>query len=534
MDAERTTLLRRIRENEIPELVVNKVVARLLADPEELVSALQENTSIQSCSIILRFLDPEYVPLSHQVAFLQAIASLPSLKDFRFVTTSTGYTDPALHLLTAFLQNTGLSPKLKRLTLQTIEFDIRGAVTTEVFTNGLQVLAEFRRALCLQTSLETLVLDGTDERFDLCGVIETLHSMPSVKHIDIKAKSVTNRYHRESMESLLQVRSATTSTLSIKRFLMAELLSPFFSLLAGNAILVDLTLEQVGISNEACSLLAQSLTQNSTLQRLSIAYNGLRDTSAASLLTSLKHNNGLTELNIAGNMLSEESSQALADLLTDSSSLSTLTNLNLAQNIFIGTEGASIIASALAIDTKITHLNLSEMKLSSVVSALLADSLASNSTLLRLNLTKNSSLGDDGAIHMANLLRVNKTLQHLNLSGTRIGQKGADALARVLMDENDTLVSLNLGGNSMILNPKPFEAMIVANPTLEHLWLPSHLLQDDSPIPPFFKLNKFGRRRILQDRNNSLLWKSALIHFASDLCVSYYLLQMNPAIMSWI
>jgi Ran GTPase-activating protein (RanGAP) involved in mRNA processing and transport len=289
----------------------------------------------------------------------------------------------------------------------------------------------------------------------------------------------------------------------------------------------------VGVDGEDCSVLAQSLSQNSTLKKLSLAYNGLSDTAGCMLFSSLKRNTGLTDLNIAGNFLSTDSCQALADLLEDPSSLSRLTNLNLAQNILIRDDGAAIIATALAVDKRVRHLNLSEMRLSKTTSTLLETTLASNHTLQRLNFAKNS-LGESGAVDMANLLRVNTTLLHLNLSDTKIGPKGSEALSKALTDENDTLVSLNLGGNSMILYPTYLEAMIMSNCTLQHLWLPSHLLENDSPIPTFLKLNKFGRTRMLQERNNSFLWKSALVEFASDLHASYYLLRMNPAIISWM
>ncbi|CAJ1967644.1 unnamed protein product [Cylindrotheca closterium] len=530
MDVERANLLRRIKENEIQELVVTKIVARLICNsPQDLVSALQQNTSIENCSVILRVLNPEQIQWEQQVEFLQAIASLASLKEFRFATTSSGFTDSALRLLTVVLN--GCS-RLEKLTLQTIQPNHDG-LTSEVFTNGAGLLSEFRGTLSKQASLETLSLDGIDERFDLGGVMEVLQSLPSIRHVYLKAQAVTNRYDRDTMKCFLQSRAAGASTLSLKRFLMPDILSPYFSLLATNSTLLDLCLEQVGVNGEGCGTLAQSLSQNSTLERLSLAYNGLSDVAGCILFSSLKSNAGLTDLNIAGNFLSTDSCQALADLLGDPSSLSVLANLNLAQNILIRDDGACIIASALASDKRIRHLNLSEMRLSKITSAILETNLASNHTLQRLNFSKNS-LGESGAAHMANLLRDNRTLLHLNLSDTKIGPKGSEALAKTLTEDNDTLISLNLGGNSMILYPRYLEAMILSNCTLQHLWLASHLLENDSPIPAFLKLNKFGRSRMLQERNNSLLWKSALVEFASDLGVSYYLLRMNPAIISWI
>lgn len=532
MDLESAALLRRIKEHEIQELVITKSFASLASSNlQGLVAALRVNTSIRSCSVILRFLDPQEIPCEGQAEFLHAIASIISLEDFRMVTTSTGFTDSVLQLLIVVVSR---CTNLSKLTLQTVSFQ-RTGLASDLHYNSctMAVLSELFEALSKQNNLETLSLDGIDGQFDLCGIMTILTFMPSVQHVFVKAQTVAHFYHPEAMKDFLH-QSQGIATLSIERFLLADhLLGPYFSTLASNATLVDLRLDEVGMISEVCDLLAQSLTQNSTLTHLSLVYNGITDAAGCTLISSLKKNTRLRALKLDGNFLSVRSCRALADLLEDPSSRSELTNLSLAQNILIRDEGSRILASTLAFDKRITHLNLSKIRLTHVTSALLGTTLASNSTLQRLNLSRNS-LGEAGATHLANLLRVNQSIQHLNLAGTKIGQRGSVALSKALTKEDGTLISLNLGGNSMILCPKYMERMVMINCTLMHLWLPSHLLSNDSLISSFLRLNKFGRRQLLQERNNSVLWKAALVEFATDHRVSYYLLRMNPAILSWI
>ena len=75
----------------------------------------------------------------------------------------------------------------------------------------------------------------------------------------------------------------------------------------------------------------------------------------------------------------------------------------------------------------------------------LADMLHTNTTLKTLKLSINN-IGNEGATALVGMLHTNTTLETLNLGGNTIGPEGATALAGML-HTNTTLITLNLDSN---------------------------------------------------------------------------------------
>ena len=84
--------------------------------------------------------------------------------------------------------------------------------------------------------------------------------------------------------------------------------------------------------------------------------------------------------------------------------------------------------------------------------AALAAALANNTTVKTVNVTQ-AGIGEEGAGVLAEALAVNTALRSLNLFGNRIGDGGARALARCVLDpaasESTTVTTLNLEGNGI-------------------------------------------------------------------------------------
>jgi len=152
----------------------------------------------------------------------------------------------------------------------------------------------------------------------------------------------------------------------------------------------------------------------------------------------------------------------------------------------------------------------------------------------RLNLADNKG-GDEGCRSLAHLLTVNSHLKALNLFGNRITTEGAISLADALRC-NTTLEHLNLAGNTSIQNAGYYalESMIQENYSIQHLWLPTPFLQVGLSIPSFIRLNKLNRRRLIAEMDNAQLWLNAIQACADDAICVYYLLRMNPAVISWL
>jgi len=106
--------------------------------------------------------------------------------------------------------------------------------------------------------------------------------------------------------------------------------------------------------------------------------------------------------------------------------------------------GDAMLTCLLTIDDlKLENLYMSSNNITSAVSTVLADFLATNPRLKELNLVDNR-LNDSDAALIGNALRSNTTLRHLHLDGNNITNNGAETLRLVFYDES----SLNAAADS--------------------------------------------------------------------------------------
>lgn len=147
-------------------------------------------------------------------------------------------------------------------------------------------------------------------------------------------------------------------------------------------------------------VLQKMLPSLSKLQGLQFWQAGLTDQRLISLMNTISLCSNLSAVTLEGNPLPEQSYHLLL------SEDSTLTHLSLRNNR-MGDEGARLIGSALS------------------------TTRSANKNLLSLNLSFNS-IGDAGAAHIAQGLRLNRALLALSLSNNQIGDTGAAHLATVL------------------------------------------------------------------------------------------------------
>ncbi|CAK4078893.1 unnamed protein product [Aphanomyces euteiches] len=115
----------------------------------------------------------------------------------------------------------------------------------------------------------------------------------------------------------------------------------------------------------------------------------------------------------------------------------------------IQADGACILAAMLKTNVTLVHVNL-EWNCIGVLDhgmEALASALALNTALTCLDL-RNNSIGPDGAILLAQTLRRNRTLEELDLRWNDIGSSGGSALLDMLED-NSTLRRLHLLGNNV-------------------------------------------------------------------------------------
>ena len=166
-------------------------------------------------------------------------------------------------------------------------------------------------------------------------------------------------------------------------------------------------------------------------------------TSIAAFSQALAVNTSLTTLYLSQNSIGAEGATSLSQALAVNTSLATL---DLSVN-GIRPEGAISLSQALAVNTSLTTLYLSQNSIGAEGATSLSQALAVNTSLTTLNLSRNS-IGAEGATSLSQALAVNTSLTSLYLSQNSIGAEGATSLSQALA-VNTSLTTLYLSQNSI-------------------------------------------------------------------------------------
>ena len=105
------------------------------------------------------------------------------------------------------------------------------------------------------------------------------------------------------------------------------------------------------------------------------------------------------------------------------------------------------LAEAIKVNPTVTHLNLTDNNIGDAGAASLAEAMKVNTTLTQLSLWDNN-IGAAGAASLAEAMKVNTTLTQLSLWDNNIGDAGAASLAEA-MKVNTTLTQLSLWNNNI-------------------------------------------------------------------------------------
>lgn len=145
----------------------------------------------------------------------------------------------------------------------------------------------------------------------------------------------------------------------------------------------------------------------------------------------------------------------------------------------IGNSGAADVARLAETNPAVEVLYLGCNKIDAIGAASLADCLTNPQSAVSGLWLKRNPLGADGARHLAEMLKTNRTLRTLDLVNTRIGMDGLAALADALTGANQAIERLYLGGNFWGLDEAVLLAKIVRSaPRLKALLLSAGFLGD--------------------------------------------------------
>jgi hypothetical protein len=111
----------------------------------------------------------------------------------------------------------------------------------------------------------------------------------------------------------------------------------------------------------------------------------------------------------------------------------------------IGAEGAKAVAEALKVNSTLQTIDLDYNGIGDEGAKAAAEAIKVNSTLQTIYLDYNG-IGDGGAKAVAEAIKVNSTLQTIYLGGNSIGAEGAKAIAEAIK-VNSMLDIVDLGGH---------------------------------------------------------------------------------------
>jgi Ran GTPase-activating protein (RanGAP) involved in mRNA processing and transport len=174
---------------------------------------------------------------------------------------------------------------------------------------------------------------------------------------------------------------------------------------------------------------------------------------------------------------------------------SNIVSLDLSFN-FLNDMAAQAIARLIKFSKSLQLLDLSGNEITSMGAKHIAEALMSSpdSSLRSLKLRGNSSIGDDGAISLAQCLQSNTSLTSLDLYDCGLGIKGIISICHALSEsQSSALTSLDLG-RPLLSSPQDTTSLSIAqmlasdNCIITHLGLAKHNIVDSN----FETLVKYG------------------------------------------
>jgi Ran GTPase-activating protein (RanGAP) involved in mRNA processing and transport len=216
--------------------------------------------------------------------------------------------------------------------------------------------------------------------------------------------------------------------------------------------LIRLNLSKNPLSSVGFNELIEILTLQSPpsrLEYLNLSSTHLGPRAAQMLASLLRNNRSIQVLLLSNNALGAKTIKVIAPELASNPSLKTL---DLSYNS-IKHKGASSLAKAFnpyqnSMISTLKVLDISGNKIAAQGMQALCEALAVNRCIEELRLGTNN-LEKKGAAYLAHVLKYNYTLKILDLQCNDIGPDGASLLIEQLMEENQTLESLNLAWNGV-------------------------------------------------------------------------------------
>lgn len=180
---------------------------------------------------------------------------------------------------------------------------------------------------------------------------------------------------------------------------------------------------------------------------------GLRDDSFIHIANALLNNHHIDTIDLKRNDLCAESAKALHKLMVTNRNIR---NLHLENNWLGQNGGAEDMAEMLKQNNTLKHLNLSSNDFLREGLISICEGLAINTSIIYLDLSRNSFTNNQNGIGLAEALKFNQNIKTLNLRGCNFSELGFLSLCQAL-EVSDGIKNLDLSSNN--LNPDTINAL---------------------------------------------------------------------------
>ncbi|XP_022809520.1 NLR family CARD domain-containing protein 3-like, partial [Stylophora pistillata] len=283
----------------------------------------------------------------------------------------------------------------------------------------------------------------------ITSITPALQANHTVTHLDMREAGVGD-VEAEALGRVLQSNHTLTHLCLADNKISHIGVEALAEALKFNRVLEDLNIARNNIGNEGAVALSQALVSNRKLRCLNFCTEYLYGPFVDERLKDI-HEQRVSDLSLAELGKAIQSNYSLTHLYVGCAQfLPNFLSMVYSKVImpFFGDSSAKAFSKALQSgDTQLARLALNHISISSPCVIILAEGLRVNGTLERLDLSQNR-IDCSGAVALAQALKTNQTLTHLQLRENFISDDGAKEFVEVLQ-RNKTLMFLGLIQNPM-------------------------------------------------------------------------------------
>eukprot|EP01062_Namystynia_karyoxenos_P054469 TRINITY_DN4486_c0_g1_i1.p1 TRINITY_DN4486_c0_g1~~TRINITY_DN4486_c0_g1_i1.p1 ORF type:complete len:908 (+),score=253.17 TRINITY_DN4486_c0_g1_i1:346-2724(+) len=325
--------------------------------------------------------------------------------------------------------------------------DFRHLQVLDLFGNrvglSMDVVGQALSKAAAASSLKVLNLGGNAIGPDGAAALARglLTSQARLRQLHLGDNNLGDAGLRHLLGAIIRIRKDEGFCLTLRRNgLTHEAAQHIVTIISGGE-LEELQLKDNPLGDQGAVILAQGLRE-APLGRLELTNCGIGPRGAQALAQALANPAcRLRALSLNNNSIRDDGARALADALCGGSVVQTLG----LRNNGIGSGGGTVLARALSRSCFLAGLDISDNPSGDATACALADSLPRNFALTSLDL-HDTDVGVRGSEAIARALHPsagNSTLTHIDISGSRTGDRGAMLWADTLR-ENTCLRRLGL------------------------------------------------------------------------------------------